>query len=102
MPLENKHIYTVSQITQEIEVIFENTFGNGVWVEGEVSNFKAATSGHFYFSLKDNTAVLAAAMFSRANRELKFKLQDGMKVICFGKISVYGPRGQYQMIVEKI
>jgi len=102
MPLENKHIYTVSQITQEIEVIFENTFGNGVWVEGEVSNFKAATSGHFYFSLKDNTAVLAAAMFSRANRELKFKLQDGMKVICFGKLSVYGPRGQYQMIVEKI
>jgi exodeoxyribonuclease VII large subunit len=102
MPLENKHIYTVSQITQEIEVIFENTFGNGVWVEGEVSNFKAATSGHFYFSLKDNTAVLAAAMFARANRELKFKLQDGMKVICFGKLSVYGPRGQYQMIVEKI
>ena len=102
MSLENKHIYTVSQITQEIEVIFENTFGNGVWVEGEVSNFKSATSGHFYFSLKDNTAVLAAAMFARANRELKFKLQDGIKVICFGKIDVYGPRGQYQMIVEKI
>ncbi|MDD5197164.1 MAG: exodeoxyribonuclease VII large subunit [Candidatus Omnitrophota bacterium] len=102
MPLQSKHIYTVSQITQEIEVIFENTFGKGVWVEGEVSNFKAAASGHFYFSLKDNTAVLAAAMFARANRELKFKLQDGIKVICFGQLSVYGPRGQYQMIVEKI
>jgi exodeoxyribonuclease VII large subunit len=102
MPLESKHIYTVSQITQEIGVIFENTFGNGVWVEGEVSNFKAATSGHFYFSLKDSASVLAAAMFSRANRELKFKLQDGIKVICFGKIDVYGPRGQYQMIVEKV
>jgi exodeoxyribonuclease VII large subunit len=102
MPPESKHIYTVAQLTQEIEVIFENTFGNGVWVEGEVSNFKAATSGHFYFSLKDNTAVLAAAMFVRANRELKFKLQDGIKVICFGRIDVYGPRGQYQMIVEKI
>ncbi len=101
-PLENKHIYTVSQITQEIGVIFENTFGNGVWVEGEVSNFKAAASGHFYFSLKDNTAVLSAAMFNRANRELKFQLQDGIKVICFGKIDVYGPRGQYQLIVEKI
>jgi len=100
--LENKHIYTVSQVTQEIGAIFENTFGNGVWVEGEVSNFKAATSGHFYFSLKDSASVLAAAMFSRANRELKFKLQDGIKVICFGKIDVYGPRGQYQMIVEKM
>jgi len=102
MPLENKHIYTVSQVTQEIGVIFENTFGNGVWVEGEVSNFKAATSGHFYFSLKDSNAVLAAAMFVRANRELKFKLEDGIKVICFGKIDVYGPRGQYQMIVERV
>ncbi|MCX5701326.1 MAG: exodeoxyribonuclease VII large subunit [Candidatus Omnitrophica bacterium] len=101
MSLENKHIYTVSQITQEISVIFENTFGLGVWVEGEVSNFKAASSGHFYFSLKDNQAVLNAAMFMRANRELKFKLQDGQKVICFGKIDVYGPRGQYQLIVEK-
>ncbi len=102
MPQEFKHIYTVSQITQEIGVIFENTFGNGVWVEGEVSNFKAAASGHFYFSLKDSTAVLAAAMFSRLNRELKFQLQDGIKVICFGKIDVYGARGQYQIIVERI
>ena len=99
---ENKHIYTVSQITLEIGVIFENTFGNGVWVEGEISNFKAATSGHFYFSLKDSNSVLSAAMFVRANRELKFKVQDGIKVICFGKIDVYGPRGQYQMIVEKM
>lgn len=101
-PQESKHIYTVSQITQEIGVIFENTFGSGVWVEGEISNFKAATSGHFYFSLKDSASVLAAAMFVRVNRELKFKLQDGIKVICFGKIDVYGPRGQYQMIVEKM
>ncbi|MFH0854936.1 MAG: exodeoxyribonuclease VII large subunit [Candidatus Omnitrophota bacterium] len=101
-PPGNKHIYTVSQVTREIGVIFENTFGNGVWVEGELSNFKVATSGHFYFSLKDGAAVLAAAMFARANRELKFKLQDGIKVICFGKIDVYGPRGQYQMIVEKM
>lgn len=102
MPAESKHIYTVSQITQEIEVIFENTFGSGVWVEGEISNFKAATSGHFYFSLKDEKSILNAAMFSRVNREVKFKLEDGQKVICFGKIDVYGPRGQYQIIVDKI
>ncbi len=100
--MDGKHIYTVSQITQEIEVLFENTFGLGVWVEGEVSNFKAASSGHFYFSLKDEKSVLNAAMFLRANREIKFKIEDGIKVICFGRIDVYGPRGQYQLIAEKI
>ncbi len=102
MPPESKHIYTVSQITQEIEVVFKNTFGSGIWVEGEISNFKAATSGHFYFSLKDEKSILNAAMFSRVNREVKFKFEDGQKVICFGKIDVYGPRGQYQIIVDKI
>ena len=102
MPLKDKHIYTVSQITQEIEVVFENTFGLGIWVEGEVSNFKVAASGHFYFSLKDEKAVLGAAMFAKANRQLKFKIEDGIKVICFGRIDVYGPRGQYQLIVDRI
>ncbi|MCX5702745.1 MAG: exodeoxyribonuclease VII large subunit [Candidatus Omnitrophica bacterium] len=96
-----KHIYTVSEVTQDIKLILENTFAE-VWVEGEISNFKAATSGHFYFSLKDKDAVLAAAMFSRANKEVKFKIEDGLKVICFGKIDVYPPRGQYQLIVEEI
>ena len=98
---EKQHIYTVSQITQDIKLILENTFAEA-WVEGEISNFKAHTSGHFYFSLKDKNAVLAAAMFSRSNKGLKFKLEDGLKVICFGKIDVYPPRGQYQLIVERI
>lgn len=96
-----RHIYSVSEITQDIKIILENTFSE-VWVEGEVSNFKAATSGHFYFSLKDSNAVLAAAMFSRSNKEVKFKIEDGLKVICFGRIDIYPPRGQYQLIVEKI
>jgi exodeoxyribonuclease VII large subunit len=96
-----KHVYTVSEITRDIKLILENTFGE-VWVEGEVSNFKAATSGHFYFTLKDEATVIAAAMFARANREVKFKIDDGLKVICFGRVEVYSPRGQYQIIVEKI
>ena len=96
-----RNIYTVSQITQDIKLILENTFGE-VWIEAEVSNFKAATSGHFYFTLKDDFAVLAAVMFSRSNKELKFKIEDGLKVICFGKIDVYSPRGQSQLIIEKI
>ena len=98
---ETRHIYTVSQITQDIKLILENTFGE-VWIEAEISNFKAATSGHFYFTLKDDNAVLAAVMFSRSNKGLKFTIADGLKVICFGKIDVYPPRGQYQLIVEKI
>lgn len=98
---KEKKIFTVSEITQDIKIIFENTFAE-VWVEGEVSNFKAAASGHFYFTLKDKDACLAAAMFVRANRQLKFKLEDGLKVICFGKVDVYPPRGQYQLIVEQI
>lgn len=98
---KSPHIYSVSEITQDVKVILENTFSE-VWVEGEVSNFRPATSGHFYFSLKDKDAVIAAAMFSRANKDIKFKLEDGLKVICFGKVDVYPPRGQYQLIVEKI
>ena len=100
-PSKTKHVYTVSELTQDIKLILENTFSE-VWVEGEISNFRAASSGHFYFSLKDKDAVLAAAMFSRQNREVKFKIGDGLKVICFGRIEVYGPRSLYQIIVEKI
>ena len=98
---KTRHVYTISQITQDIKGILENTFGE-VWVEGEVSNFKAYPSGHFYFTLKDEGALLLAAMFKNANKDVKFKIEDGLKVICSGRIEVYAPRGQYQLIVEKI
>jgi len=101
MQKPNKHIYTVSEITQVIKSLLEGQVGE-VWLEGEISNFKAATSGHFYFSLKDQGALILGAMFAHANKGLKFKLEDGLKVICFGKVDVYGPRGQYQIIVERI
>jgi exodeoxyribonuclease VII large subunit len=98
---KTKHVYTVSEITQKIKLLLENNFAQ-VWVEGEVSNFKSGHSGHFYFSLKDESSILSAAMFARANKDIKFKLEDGLKVIVFGKIDVYPPRGQYQIIVERI
>jgi len=97
----NKRIYTVTEISQEIKALLENNIGE-VWLEGEISNFKAATSGHFYFSLKDQNAIILGAMFAHANKGLKFKLEDGLKVICFGKVDLYAPRGQYQIIVERI
>jgi len=96
-----KHIYTVSEITQGIKLILETGFPE-VWIEGEVSNFKAHTSGHFYFSLKDENAVLAAAMFIPNSRAVKFKIEDGLKVICCGRINAYLARSQYQIIVERI
>ncbi len=98
---KDRHIYTVSEVTRDIKMILENTFAD-VWVEGEISNFKAASSGHFYFSLKDKDSVIAAAMFSRSNKDIKFRIEDGLKVICCGRIDVYPPRGQYQLIVDRV
>jgi exodeoxyribonuclease VII large subunit len=94
-------VYTVSEITQDIKLLLENTFGQ-VWVEGEVSNFRPSQAGHYYFSLKDQSSVLAAVIFSRTHQEIKFKIEDGLKIICHGNIEVYPPRGQYQIIVDKV
>jgi len=96
-----RHIYTVAEITRDIKSILKNTFSE-VWVEGEVTGFTAASSGHFYFSLKDEQAIIPAAMFSRANKTLPFKLENGLKVLCLGNVDVYSPRGQYQLIVERV
>ena len=101
----SRHVFTVSEITREIKALLEGSFGS-IWVEGEVSNFVASSSGHWYFSLKDRVdgvdALLSAAIFSRATKDVKFKLENGLKVICFGKISVYPPHGKYSLIIEKI
>lgn len=96
-----KHIYTVSELTKYIRVILEDSFP-AIWVEGEVSNYTLHSSGHMYFTIRDPNATLKCAMFKRANERLKFKLKDGMRIICFGTISVYEARGDYQLIVEEI
>ncbi len=98
---QERCVYTVSQITQDIKLILENTFGE-VWVEGEISNFRAHESGHLYFSLKDEGAVLPAAIFNYQRKDFKFRVENGLKVICFGKIDVYLPHGSYKLIVDKI
>jgi len=96
-----KHVYSVSELTKYVRVILEDSF-QGVWVEGEISNFILHSSGHMYFSMRDAGATLKCAMFKRANEKLKFRPKDGMKVICFGSVSVYEARGDYQLIVEEI
>ncbi len=71
-----------------------------LWLRGEISNFKAHPSGHFYFSLKDKEAQVSAVMFRGYNSQLRFKPEDGMEVIVRGKITVYEPRGNYQVMCE--
>lgn len=98
---EKRHIYTVSELTRRIKVTLEESFA-AVWVEGEISNFSHYPSGHMYFSLKDADSLLSAVLFKNVNQGLKFKPENGMQVICFGKISLYEKRGQYQLNVFKI
>lgn len=92
-------VYSVSDINSMIREILEGEFTT-IWVRGEVSNFIKHTSGHFYFSLKDNAAQISAVMFKGLNSKLKFKPENGLEVLIRGKITVYEPRGNYQVFCE--
>ena len=98
---EQRRILTVSELTHDIKTLLETGF-DSVWVKGEISSFKVPSSGHFYFSLKDETAMLACVMFKFKNQYLKFELQDGLEVICGGRITLYEPRGSYQLLADVI
>lgn len=92
---------TVSALTAQLRGLVEGRFPS-VWVAGEVSNFNRAASGHWYFTLKDAGAQLKAAMFRGFNLRMKFDPKDGLEVIARGRLTVYDPRGDYQLIVEEI
>jgi len=94
-------ILTVSELTKEIKQTLEERFDQ-ISVEGEISNFKAHVSGHWYFSLKDTNASISCAMWKGFNNYVFFTPQDGMKVIVNGKITVYPPRGNYQIDVRSM
>ena len=94
-------IYTVSQITQLIKLELENSFPL-VWVEGEVSNFHRHHSGHLYFTLKDEASQLRTVIFRSEAQRVPFELKDGLQLICRGRINVYEPRGEYQLIAELV
>jgi len=82
-------------------VILEKHF-SAFWIEGEISNFLHHTSGHMYFSLKDDNAILPAVLFRNVNKDLKFQMKDGIKIVCFGRISVYDKKGQYQLYIDRV
>ena len=93
-----RKIYSVYEITSEIKRSLDKL--GILWIQGEISNCKHHSSGHLYFSLKDQRAQLKAACFRNNNMYLKFRPEDGMEVIVRGRLSVYEPRGDYQIIVE--
>ena len=99
LPLQPARIYTVSALTAEIKSLLEEEF-DFVWVEGELSNFACPSSGHYYMSLKDENAQIKAVMFKMQAHYLKFIPEDGMKVVARGRIGVYEPRGEYQIILD--
>lgn len=102
--LQPKH-WTVSELTSRIRGVIEPAFTQ-VWVQGEVSNYRPAASAHVYFSLKDANACISAAAFGWGSRKRNagpsFELKDGLQVLCRGKISLYPPRGTYQLVVDQI
>ncbi|MBQ3835213.1 MAG: exodeoxyribonuclease VII large subunit, partial [Elusimicrobia bacterium] len=95
---DGKRIYSVTEINNDIKNILEESFGC-VWLSGEISGFKHYSSGHMYFSLKDENSQISAVMFAGYNQKLKFTPKDGMQILVYGKITSYINRGSYQIQV---
>lgn len=96
-----RRILTVSELTMRIRTLLEERFYE-VWVEGELSNCRVWNTGHMYFTLKDANAQVKGVMFRSALRTLKFKPQDGLRVVARGRVSVYDPKGEYQVVCEHL
>jgi exodeoxyribonuclease VII large subunit len=92
---------TVSELTNSVRTTLESRFGS-VWVEGEISNFKAHSSGHWYFTIKDAGAQLRAKCFRSSNQRIRFRPTDGLHVRARGKLTVFAPRGDYELVVESL
>ena len=96
-----RRILTVSELTGQLRALLEGRFTE-VWVEGELSNSRVWNTGHLYFTLKDAGAQLKGVMFRSAVRALRFTPRDGLRVVARGRISVYDPKGEYQIVCEHL
>jgi exodeoxyribonuclease VII large subunit len=101
LPAVRRRVLTVSELTAAIRGLLETSFGD-VWVEGEISNCRVWNTGHVYFTLKDGGAQVKAVMFRSALRYLKFKPEDGLRVVARGRLGVYDPKGEYQIVCEHL
>ena len=98
-----KKVYSVSQLNKYIKIIMDNdTFLNDINITGEITNFKAHYSGHLYFTLKDDTSTIKCVMFKGNAMYLKFKPEDGMKVVISGQVSVFERDGVYQIYCKSM
>ena len=100
-PPPQRRVFTVSELTAELRRLLEDRFFE-IWVEGELSNCKIWNTGHLYFTLKDANAQIKGVMFRSSLRLLRFKPQDGLRVTARGRISVYDPKGEYQIVCEHL
>ena len=99
--MKTASVFTITELTRQIKETLELSYST-LWVEGEISNMKTPSSGHFYFTLKDKNSQIRAVMFRYKNKSLKYTPEDGMKVICKCRINVYEPRGEYQLLIESM
>ncbi len=99
IPQQETVVFTVSELNTRIKALLESNY-RFVWVKGEISNLRIPASGHYYFTLKDEQSQIRGVLFRTQHRHLRFVPEDGLQVICQGRISVYEPRGEYQLIVE--
>ena len=90
---------TVSELTTQIRGLLESELGE-VWVEGEIANSRLWKTGHLYFTLRDEHAQLKGVMFRSARRYLRFTPEDGLRVVARGRVTVYEPKGEYQIVCE--
>lgn len=98
---QGPHFLTISELNQIIRGTLEQVL-EGLWVVGEISNFRVPPSGHYYFTLKDDKSQISAVMFRRQGLGLAFAPENGMEVLCFGKVSLYPARGDLQLYVENM
>jgi exodeoxyribonuclease VII large subunit len=96
-----RKVYSVSELNGRIRAILDGEFAD-LWVAGEISGVRLASSGHYYFTLKDEESQLKCACFRMSARYLKFKPQDGVAVIARGRLDVYDARGEYQMLIDHL
>ena len=101
MPQPNRRVFTVTTLTAAIRTLLETTYRE-VWVEGEISNARVWKTGHLYFTLKDTGAQINAVMFRSTVRYLRFKPENGQHVVARGRVSVYDPKGEYQIVCEHL
>src|SRR5262245_5474964 len=100
-PARERDVYTVSRLNKEVRLLLESGMPL-LWLEGELSNFAAPASGHWYFSLKDSGAQVRCAMWRLRNQQVRFRPKDGMAVLARARVGLYEPRGEYQLLVEHL